>query len=435
MPTSRPAVGGRGRRARAGSMGPLLVLALASCTKGAPPRDASALEGEGRDALIAEARHAAHGGDHAEARLRYEELLRRDRGDDEARAGLARVDAWDGAYARAERGYREVLSRHPEDDEVRAGLFDVLSWAGRWDAAERVLDEAPAGDRPLLLAKRARLAQVRGDLTGAKKLADRAVVLSEGAPEIRAVRDRITTGSARAAVRAQLFPRGYPDLWGIDLGFTQAFGHLVLAFDTEQGTRPSSAAGGRAYGATYGLGATWLFGYGFSLGAEGAFGAPAAGVPLGRARVTGTAPILPWLGVGAAYTFRRYADGVDTHGASPSLAITIGEALRIDATYWLTYVRAEEGRLVHAFGVSAGRTLLPWLSLRAGYAHGAEAERATAAAFQLLDLTSDGGFAGAEIAPSRWLRLYPLYAFTLRGPRGAERIAIHTLEMGTAIRW
>jgi tetratricopeptide (TPR) repeat protein len=424
-------------------MGWLLACALVSCTKGgAPPRDGRALEAEGRDALLAEARHAAQGGDYTEARRRYEELLRRDRGDDEARAGLARVDAWDGAYARAERGYREILSRHPEDDDVRGGLFDVLAWAGRWDAAARVLDEAPAQERPLLLAKRARLAQVRGDLTGAKKLADRAVVLSDGAPEIRAVRDRITTGSVRVAARAQLFARGYPDLWGIDLGFTQAWGHLVLAFDTEQGTRPTSVEGGRAYGATYGLGATWLFGYGFSLGVEGAFGAPAAGVPLGRARVTGTAPILPWLGVGGAYTFRRYADGVDTHGASPSLGITIADALRIDATYWLTYVCAEGGangepfgRLVQAFGISAGRTLLPWLSLRAGYAHGAEAERATAAAFQLLDLTSDGGFAGAELGPSRWLRLYPLYAFTLRGPRGGERIAAHTLEMGAAIRW
>jgi hypothetical protein len=42
---------------------------------------------------------------------------------------------------------------------------------------------------------------------------------------------------------------------------------------------------------------------------------------------------------------------------------------------------------------------------------------------------------GVELGPSRWLRLYPLYALTLRGPRGGERIAIHTLEMGTAIRW
>lgn len=441
MRTSRPSLRRGSRRARVGPVGWLLAGALVSCTKSAPPRDARALEAEGREALLTEARRAAYGGDYDEARRRYQVLLARDGRDDEARAGLARVDAWDGAHARAARGYREVLARHPEDEEVRAGLFDVLAWGGQWGAAERVLDEAPAQDRPLLLARRARLAQVRGDVTQARRLADRAVELSHGAPEIREVRDRMVAGTARLVARALVFPRGYADLPQVDLGVTQAWGHLVLAFDTEQGMRPASVEGGRAYGATYGLGATWMFGHGFSLGAEGAFGAPAAGVPRGRARVLGTAPLAPWLLAGAAYTFRRYADGVDTHGVSPSLGLTIADALRLDATYWLTYVQATGAggdgarRLVHAFGISAGRTLLPWLSVRAGYAHGAEAERATAAAFQLLDLTSDGGFVGLELRPSRWLRLSPLYALTLRGPRGGERIAVHTLEMGTAILW
>ncbi|MDI1475273.1 tetratricopeptide repeat protein [Polyangium sp. y55x31] len=430
---------GLGRRALAGPLWASLLLLLASCTA-APPRHSGEVLGEDRDALLDEARRAAHGGDKPAARRRYEALLARDPRDDEARTGLARLDAWDGHHARAAAAYRDVLSRHPGDDDVRAGLFDVLTWQGLWDEAEAALDAAPRKDSPTLLACRARLEYARGDLTTAHALADRAYVASGGNTELRALARRLSTGYARVTTRVLVFPAPMPTLGQVEVEVSQAWRRLILGVETEHGGRPSTASGGWAYGATWGGRATWLFGHGFSLGGEAAFGAPAESVPTLRLRALGTAPIRPWLTAGLSYTYRRYTGGIATHGASPTLGLTIGDQLRLDATYWLTHVRVEdprgasESRLVHAFSFSAGRTLLPWLALRAGYAHGAEAERFPAA-FQILDLVTDAVYVGADLWPYDFLRVMPLYNLTFRGPPGAERAALHTFELGALVRW
>ncbi len=439
MRCHRAPASGRGRRALAGPGVATLCCMIVSCTA-PPPRDVTEVLGEDRAALHEEARRAAHGGDRAAARRRYEVLLTRDPSDDEARAGLGRIDAWDGHYARGAALYRDVLSRHPDDDDVRAGLFHVLTWQGLWDEAERVLDEAKRPDTPALLACRARLEQARGDLTGAHALAQRAYAASGGDPELGALARRLSTGYARITTRVLVFPAPLPTLGQVEVEVSQAWRHLVLGVETEHGGRPSSQAGGWAYGATYGGRATWLFGHGFSLGGEASFGAPAASVPALRLRLHGTAPIRPWLSTGLGYTYRRYTGGIETHGASPSLGVVMGGELRLDATYWLTYVRVEDpagasvGRLVHALSVSAGRTLLPWLALRGGYARGAEAERFPAA-FQIMDLVTDAFFIGADLWPYDFLRVMPLYNLTFRGPPGAERAALHTFEIGALVRW
>jgi tetratricopeptide (TPR) repeat protein len=433
----------RGRRAIAGPLVASLACLLVSCTVRQPIGGAASPRGPeaSRDARLGEANHAARTGEREVARRLYEALLARDARDDEARVGLARVDAWEGELERAERAYRDVLSRHPDDDDVRAGLFDVLAWSGSWEEARRVLDEAGRRESATLLACRARLEYfARGDATEAKRLARRASELAPEDRDLRALKDRIVTGFVRVTPRLLLYPSPLPDLGVVDLAFSQSWGRLALGFETEQGGRPSSQAGGWAYGATYGFSAGWRFGRGFSAGAEAGFGAPAAGVPALRARVTGTAPIGRWFTSSLAYTYRRYSGPVDTHGVSPTLGVVLASELRIDVTYWLTYVRAEgegdryEDRVLHTFGIAAGRALLPWLSLRAGYAHGAEAERSPAA-FQILDLVSDAFYAGAELAPAGALRLYPLYGLALRGRPGGERLPVHTLELGAAIRW
>ena len=440
----------RSHRARATSLGhralavPLwatLSCLLVSCTA-EPPRHGGEVLSEDRAVLLDEARSKAYGGDRAAARRRYEVLLARDPRDDEARTGLARLDAWDGHHSRAVAGYREVLSRHPDDDDVRSGLFDVLTWQGRWDEAEAALDAARRQDTPTLLACRAKLAHARGDLTTAHRLAVQAYDASGGNTELRALARRFSTGYARVTTRVLVFPAPMPPLGQVEVEVSQAWRRLVLGVVTEHGGRPSTAAGGWAYGATWGGQAMWLFGHGFSLGTEAAFGLPAESVPTFRLRVHGTAPIRPWLTSGLSYTYRRYTGGIETHGASPTLGVTIGEQLRLDATYWLTHVRvrdprgAEDGdsRLVHAFSFSAGRTLLPWLALRAGYAHGAEAERFPAA-FQILDLVTDAVYLGADLWPYDFLRVMPLYNLTFRGPPGAERATLHTFEIGALVRW
>jgi hypothetical protein len=350
---------------------------------------------------------------------------------------LARIDARRGALPQAERALREVLGRHPRDEDVRAALFDVLSWQGRWDEAARLLDEAPQPEGGPVLARRARLAYVRGDATRARELGEHAVARSNGDRDVRELVEAITTGQARITTRRLFYPSGWPDLMQVDLAVAQAFGRLVLGAATEQGQRPAATSGGRAYGATYGASATWLFGYGYAAGVEAAFGAPAESVPRARVRVTATAPLLRWLSLGAAYTFRSYTDGAAVHTLSPSLSLSLAGELSIDATYWLTHVgTGPEGpsRWLSSFGLSASRQMLPWLALRAGYAHGAESERSPAA-FQLLDLVADSGFVGAELAVTRAFRLYPLYGLTLRGKRGAERIPVHMLELGAGVRF
>ncbi|MDC0743961.1 tetratricopeptide repeat protein [Polyangium mundeleinium] len=439
MRSHRARASSLGRRALAGPVWATLLLLLVSCTA-APPRHGGEVLGEDRDALLDEARRATYGGDKPAARRRYEALLVRNPRDDEARTGLARLDAWEGHHARAAAAYRDVLSRHPDDDDVRTGLFDVLTWQGLWDEAEATLDAARRKDTPPLLACRARLEYARGDLTTGHALAERASVASGGNTELRALARRLSTGYARVTTRVLVFPAPMPALGQVDVEVSQAWRRLILGVETEHGGRPSTAAGAWSYGATWGGRATWLFGHGFSLGGEAAFGAPAASVPMLRLRAYGTAPIRPWLTSGLAYTYRRYTGGVDTHGVSPTLGLVIGDELRLDATYWLTHVRVEdprgasESRLVHAFSFSAGRTLLPWLALRAGYAHGAEAERFPAA-FQILDLVTDSVYLSADLWPYDFLRVMPLYNLTFRGPPGAERITLHTFELGALVRW
>ena len=428
---------GRGRGAIAGLMVATLILANASCTVRQQP--AALRQHQGRDAQLDEARRAAHDGRLDEARRRYEALVRNDARDDEARAGIARIDAWSGHYEQAERIYRDVLTRHPTDDDVRAGLFNVLVWNHRWDDAEQLINQAPRRDTPGVLTLQARLVYARGDVTTARALAEKAEVLSGGDPEIRAVKQRMNTRSLRLSTRTILFATGAPVLGQVDVGLSQSIHRLRLTFETEQGARPTSLSGGWMYGATYGAGATWTFAPGLSFGTEVAVGAPARVVPMVRARSNVTIPLRPWLSSSLGYTFRRFADAVDTHGINPSLGLTLRGELRIDATYWLTHVGLRGGsdesasQWVHAIGLSAGRMMLPWLDLRAGYAHGAEAERMPAM-FQLLDLVNDSFYVGARITPIWFFSIEPLYGLALRGPPDGARTAQHTFEIGIAVR-
>lgn len=414
------------------------LLALnASCT--AKARPAAAPGSVHREAALQDARQAALDGDFDESRRIYGELLERNARDDEARAGRARVHAWSGEYERAEKLYRDILARHPGDDDVRAGLFNVLVWDHRWNDAERLLDEAPKQDTPGLLALRARLLHADGNVTRARALIEKAERLAPNDADIRALRYRMYTRSARMTTRGLVFRNGSPALGQVDVSLSQSIHRLRLSFDTEQGGRPMSLSGDWAYGATYGGGAHLTFAPGLSFGAEAAFGAPANAVPVVRVRSQFTLPFRPWLSSSLAYTFRRFADAVETHGASPSVGLTLRGELRIDATYWLTHVRLRDredeasSRWIHSVGVSVGRTVLPWLDVRGGYAHGAEAERLPAV-FQLLDLVNDSFFVGARMTPVGFFSIEPLYGLALRGPKGGTRQVQHTFELGIVVR-
>jgi len=392
-----------------------------------------------RDALLQQAQIDARNGSLDAARRTYSKLVERDEHDDEARTGLARIDAWSGRHTQAERTYREVLSRHPSDDDVRAGLFNVLVWNHRWSDAAKLLNNAPKRDSPTLLSLRARLVYMDGDVTAGRRLAERAEQLAPNDVEVRELRQRLTTHFVRVTSRLIVTGRGAPMLGQADVSLSQSIHRLRLTFDTEQGSRPLSLNSGWAYGATYGGGAWWTFAPGVIWGAEFAMGAPAVMVPLIRARTQFSIPWRPWLETTLSYQYRRYAQEMDTHGLSPSLGLTLRGEIRLDATYWLTHVQlhgsADDSgnRWLQAFGLSAGRTMLPWLDVRGGYAHGAEAERAPTI-FQLLDLVNDSFYLGLRIRPSVFVSIEPLYGLALRGPPGGVRQVQHTFEVGIVLR-
>lgn len=224
-----------------------------------------------------------------------------------------------------------------------------------------------------------------------------------------------------------------------ELGLSHSIHRLRLTFDTEQGSRPLSLDSGWAYGATYGGGIRWTFGPGIVWGADLAIGFPAAMVPLVRARSEFLFSWYPWLDTTLRYQYRRYAQEMDTHGVNPSVGLTLWGEIRLDATYWVTHVQLHgstddsANRWVHAFGLSAGRTLTTWLDVRGGYAHGADAERAPTV-FQLLDLVNDTFYVGLRLRPNVFFSIEPLYGLALRGRRGATRQVQHTFEVGVVLR-
>jgi hypothetical protein len=283
------------------------------------------------------------------------------------------------------------------------------------------------------------LVYVHGDVTEARDLVEKAVRLAPTNLDIRALRQRLFTRSARITSRMIASGQGAPALGQVDLSLSQGIHRLRLTFDTEQGTRPKSLVSGWAYGATYGAGGWWTFAPGLTWGADVAFGAPAVMVPIVRVRSQLTMPWRPWLSSSLGVSFRRFADAIDTYGVSPSLGMTLRGELRLDATYWLTYVRmrdradAESSRWVQALGLSAGRTIFPWLDVRGGYAHGAEAERSPAV-FQLLDLVNDSFYVGVRFMPVAFFSIEPVYGLALRGPRGGVRQVQHTFELGFVVR-
>lgn len=416
---------------------PIALLIVTSCTAGdRPPTNPASTD---RDSLLQQARRDTSEGALDPARRRYEALLARDPHDDEARTALARIDAWEGHHEQAERTYRDVLTRHPSDDDVRAGLFNVLVWNHRWKDAARLLEAAPKQETPLILGLRARLVYVDGDATKGRHLAERAEQLAPNNVEIRELRQRLAIRSARVTSRLIVTSRGAPMLGQAELSLSQSIHRLRLTFDTEQGSRPLSLTSGWAYGATYGGGAWWTFAPGIIWGAEFAMGAPAAMVPLIRARTQFSFSWRPWLDLTSSYQYRRYAQEMDTHGVSPSLGFTLRGEIRIDATYWLTHVQlhgsADDSgnRWLHAFGLSAGRTMFSWVDVRGGYAHGAEAERAPTI-FQLLDLVNDSFYVGLRVRPNLFVSIEPLYGLALRGHPGGVRQVQHTFEVGFVVR-
>lgn len=435
------------RRARAS----LLALALAASS--AWPRTADAGEPKGagsieapaaRDASLTEARARVADGDLDAARAIYERLLGADASDDEARFGLARLDAWQGRLAEAEATLRALLARRPRDADVRAALSDVVSWRGRVGEAEALVDEGLAldpGAAPLL-ARRATLRHRRGDEAAAIDDADRAEAGAPGDPDVRALRDRLFHGEARAIGRVELFSAGLPTLPAGELQLTQRIGRWSVGARTEHGARFASATGGRDYNATYAASVGRALGGGLVVSLDAGAGAPATAVPRWFAQLAGEGPLTSRLGARLALGHRAYPNGVDVELAAPALSFAPTDALLLSARYWLAIVRspdaavaagADRARLVHSVGAGVRVTRGARLSFGFDWAYGAQLDL-TPEIFRLTSVRAHVLDAWVDALVTRGFGLRPLYRFETRST-DAFRYQVHALELAAYTRW
>lgn len=403
-------------------------------TRAVEAPQAPATQASERDAQLAAARDAAERRPSL-ARALYEELLRRDPSDDEARTGIARLDLWAGQAREAERALRDVLSRHPGDAEVRASLVDALARQDRLDEAaseaETGLAAAP-GDAQLLL-RRARLAHFRGDEAAARAdvlAADRAV---PGDGEVGVLLDSIRLGEVQELVREEIHP-GSDDIHVLDLSLVQAVGRFVVGLRTEQSQRYASVSANRGYNALYAVSAGAQLGRGLAWTLELGFGAPALSVPKRLGRVGLDGPIAGPFSFAASYTLWSFTE-VTAHIVQPVVSWAATERLRLDLRYAFTDVVLTNGaasRAAHSLGAGLIFAVQPRLTLSAAYLHGVQLDRGPTPD-ALIDVSSHFLTAGGDLRLARAAGIRPLYTLELR-TRPAP-VTIHSLQLALYQRW
>lgn len=354
-----------------------------------------------RDATLGAAQAQVHPFDRPRGRSLFFALLAHDPDDDDAAIGLARLDEWDGCTALAERGYRDVLRRTLNHVEARAGLVDLLMREGRWDDAERELEQGlrlmPIA--PELLARRARLAYLRGDPQGAVRDLTEAERVSPADPEIRAARMRVVLGQARVGQRVQLFPSGYDDVETTDVSLMQRWrrirfelGVVVAARQgaerpTRNGLRPTNIVDGRPSAGAY----VHLRNGGW-VGASLAVAMPALALPRFAFDVSGMTPLTSRISGYLTVAYWIYADDREVIVGSPAVSAPLTDAIDVTIRYWSTSVVTHVGgrtdaQTVHSLGLRGGYRVDEQLTLGLDYTYGVQLERLAGAA-DLLDLRS-----------------------------------------------
>jgi cellulose synthase operon protein C len=98
---------------------------------------------------------------------------------------LADLQVQDGQYQAAEAGYRRVLAKHADNPDARRGLINILTQTGKSSEALTMINTLPAAEqaknpdvgrlRAAELVQRAKLAQQRGDVAGARQALESAL--------------------------------------------------------------------------------------------------------------------------------------------------------------------------------------------------------------------------------------------------------------------
>ncbi len=471
-----PGGGGRGPSLRLGAAVAVGVFGAAGCASTSRMRPvAPAVLGD-RDALLRDAHDRARSGDRDDARAELGWLLERNPDDDEARAALARLDAWDGRRDAAETADRAVLGRHPDDDETRAALVDLLLWRGDWTAAEGELAEG-LRRRPgssALLSRRARVDHWRGREIDATRAADAAEEASPEDPEVQTLRDRLFRGEARLIGRLDVFPSGYNNLPTAELWLTQNWHRWTFTARTLQASRPvtggPSSQVTTAYSALYALGASLTLGRGTHLGLEVGVGAPstaitqsaytgppttvpqsaagagsAATVPAVSVRPTLSVPITPWLAAELSYSFWYYSSGETVQIWNPVVTWQIDERFRLEGRAWVSYVVSVPpaglglytiADVAVSAGIRGGFHPMPRVDLALEYIRARQLD-VSPGIYQLVSLSSNIAVASVDWLIDRRLGVRPLYRFESRTGSVNQSITIpvHTFEIGVYTRW
>ncbi len=380
------------------------------------------------------------------AREAYQKLLRARANDDEARVGLARVEAWDGDYENAERHYREVLTRHPESSEARAGLADLLIWRQRAGAAETEIDLglAKTPDSADLLTRKARLLQWRGDIAIARRLIARAEAQEPDNEDVQRVRERMPLGEVRVTGHAEQFPGRYKNLYGGTVLLTQTLGRFRFTLSHELLQRYVTQDGTRGFDGVRTFGAHYTFGVGGSLGVELGYASPANAVPRYTGRAEGTYPLPIRLTATASYAFWLFKDDRTVHVISPGLGFAASESLDFGLRGYLGIVSVprRDGRGTGVLG-SVVPSINVWgiwrasrrLTMGLAYTYGTQVDK-NPAFFQLIDLRSHIGTSYADYLFSRTFGVRPTFGAELRynATRG-QTLLIYTYELSSYVRW
>jgi len=396
---------------------------------------------QGRDAAVLEAGTLAANGRYADARAVYLWVLARRRDDAEALFGLARVDAWGGCWAIAEREYREVISEHPADSDVRAGYVDLLVWSGRLDEAEQVLRDGLAVDpaSPGLVARAARFAFWRGDATQAVRLADEAERAAPDDGDLRAMRDRMFVGEARATVHVDDYPSGYTSLYTISTQVLERRGR----FEVYGGAQ---LVGGPAQDGRYPLGVAYHPALGMTVGAEVAPGAPSHAIPDWSFKTWMLSPLAGRFDAFLAYSLWHYSHENElVQILNPSIGVALPRELRADVRGWISAVTvpgdqaaAGQTRVEGAAGAQLTWSATPRLDAAVTYTYGAEADTYGAGGagailvYQFLEYRSHLATAFVDLLLGRGGGIRPLVGVEYRMPAA---ITIWSFEVSAYGRW
>ncbi len=387
------------------------------------------------DALVAKGRWA-------DARAVYMWVLARSEESPDALYGLGRVDAWGGCRALAEKEFRQVLKGHPTNADVRAAYVDLLMWAHRIPEAESVLADGLAlgPKEPGLLARAARFEFWRGNAAEAARLADEAEAVAPTDEELQDMRARMFLGEARLATHIDHYPPGYQDLFTVSATGLQHVGR----FEISGGAEVLERFGGDVNAITdaqYPLSVAYHPAMGFTVGAEGTFGAPAHAIPRLALKTWALAPITGPVDATLGYWFWHYDSGEIVHIFAPEVGIDLPAEVRLDLRGYVSVVtlpaaggQPGQTQVAGAAGAQVTWSVTPRLDVGGIYTYGAEVDQGQTL-YQLQKVKAHVATGFADILLDRRFGLRPVVAVWRQSPDVGDVTWIVSAELGAYTRW